>query len=159
MEDLVLTVCLSVLFILWFIKTIFSKKIEKYEKYLQYAIVKLIEKADETFDEMDKSGKHSFVAINVYKLIPSWAKTFISEAKIDNWIHQYVHQLRQKQKEVVDLTTKVVTGNDESSNVDSDKLKSLINESKKSTKISVEPLINIEDFKKSKIGIKFESLF
>ena len=58
----------------------------------------MIERADETFDEMDKSGKHSFVAKKVYKLIPSWAKAFISEVKIDNWIHQYVHQLRQKQK-------------------------------------------------------------
>lgn len=159
MEDLILGGCLGLAFILWVIKIIFSKKIEKYEKYIQYIITKLIEKADDEFDEMDKSGKHSYVAKEVYKLAPTWIKVFISEEKIDNWIHQYVHQLRQKQKEVVDLTTKVVVGNNESSNVDSDKLKSLINESKKSTKISVEPLINIEDFKKSKIGIKFESLF
>lgn len=159
MEDLILGGCLGLAFILWVIKIIFSKKIEKYEKYIQYIITKLIEKADDEFDEMDKSGKHSYVAKEVYKLAPTWIKVFISEEKIDNWIHQYVHQLRQKQKEVVDLTTKVVIGNNESSNVDSDKLKSLINESKKSTKISVEPLINIEDFKKSKIGIKFESLF
>lgn len=159
MEDLILGGCLGLAFILWVIKIIFSKKIEKYEKYIQYIITKLIEKADDEFDEMDKQGKHSYVAKEVYKLAPTWIKVFISEEKIDNWIHQYVHQLRQKQKEVVDLTTKVVIGNNESSNVDSDKLKSLINESKKSTKISVEPLINIEDFKKSKIGIKFESLF
>lgn len=159
MEDLILGGCLGLAFILWVIKIIFSKKIEKYEKYIQYIITKLIEKADDEFDEMDKSGKHSYVAKEVYKLAPTWIKVFISEEKIDNWIHQYVHQLRQKQKEVVDLTTKVVIGNDENSNVNSDKLKSLINESKKSTKISVEPLINIEDFKKSKIGIKFESLF
>ena len=159
MEDLILGGCLGLAFILWVIKIIFSKKIEKYEKYIQYIITKLIEKADDEFDEMDKSGKHSYVAKEVYKLAPTWIKVFISEEKIDNWIHQYVHQLRQKQKEVVDLTTKVVIGNNESSNVNSDKLKSLINESKKSTKISVEPLINIEDFKKSKIGIKFESLF
>ena len=159
MEDLVLTVCLSVLFILWFIKTIFSKKIEKYEKYLQYAIVKLIEKADETFDEMDKSGKHSFVAKKVYKLIPSWAKAFISEAKIDNWIHQYVHQLRQKQKEVAEIATKTIINNEEVIIADSYKVKNLINESKKATKISVEPLIDIDDFKKSKIGIKFEKMF
>lgn len=159
MEDLILGGCLGLAFILWVIKIIFSKKIEKYEKYIQYIITKLIEKADDEFDEMDKSGKHSYVAKEVYKLAPTWIKVFISEEKIDNWIHQYVHQLRQKQKEVVDLTTKVVIGNNESSNVDNDKLKSLINESKKSTKISVEPLINIEDFKKSKIGIKFESLF
>ena len=159
MEDLILGGCLGLAFILWVIKIIFSKKIEKYEKYIQYIITKLIEKADDEFDEMDKSGKHSYVAKEVYKLAPTWIKVFISEEKIDNWIHQYVHQLRQKQKEVVDLTTKVVIGNNESSNVDSDKLKSLINESKKYTKISVEPLINIEDFKKSKIGIKFESLF
>jgi len=159
MEDLILGGCLGLAFILWVIKIIFSKKIEKYEKYIQYIITKLIEKADDEFDEMDKSGKHSYVAKEVYKLAPTWIKAFISEEKIDNWIHQYVHQLRQKQKEVVDLTTKVVIGNDENSNVNNDKLKSLINESKKSTKISVEPLINIEDFKKSKIGIKFESLF
>ena len=159
MEDLILGGCLGLAFILWVIKIIFSKKIEKYEKYIQYIITKLIEKADDEFDEMDKQGKHSYVAKEVYKLAPTWIKVFISEEKIDNWIHQYVHQLRQKQKEVVDLTTKVVIGNDENSNVNSDKLKSLINESKKSTKISVEPLINIEDFKKSKIGIKFESLF
>ena len=159
MENLILGGCLGLAFILWVIKIIFSKKIEKYEKYIQYIIIKLIEKADDTFDEMDKEGKHSFVAKEVYKLAPTWIKVFISEEKIDNWIHQYVHQLRQKQKEVVDLATKVIIGNDENSNVDSDKLKSLINESKKSTKISVEPLINIEDFKKSKIGIKFESLF
>ena len=159
MEDLILGGCLGLAFILWIIKIIFSKKIEKYENYIQYIITKLIEKADDTFDEMDKEGKHSYVAKEVYKLAPTWIKVFISEEKIDNWIHQYVHQLRQKQKEVVDLTTKVVIGSDESSNVNSDKLKSLINESKKSTKISVEPLINIEDFKKSKIGIKFESLF
>ena len=159
MEDLILSVCLGGLFILWFIKTIFSKKIEKYEKYLQYAIVKLIEKADETFDEMDKSGKHSFVAKKVYKLIPSWAKAFISEVKIDNWIHQYVHQLRQKQKEVAELTTRVVIGSEEMIISDSYKLKNLINESKKVTKISVEPLIDIDDFKKSKIGIKFEKMF
>ena len=159
MEDLILGGCLGLAFILWVIKIIFSKKIEKYEKYIQYIITKLIEKADDEFDEMDKQGKHSYVAKEVYKLAPAWIKVFISEEKIDNWIHQYVHKLRQKQKEVVDLTTKVVIGNDENSNVNSDKLKSLINESKKSTKISVEPLINIEDFKKSKIGIKFESLF
>jgi len=159
MEDLVLTVCLSVLFILWFIKTIFSKKIEKYEKYLQYAIVKLIEKADETFDEMDKSGKHSFVAKKVYKLIPSWAKAFISEAKIDNWIHQYVHQLRQKQKEVEELTTRAVTTDEAILNIDNEKLKSIINEARKSTKITVEPVIDLEKFKKSKIGIKFEKMF
>ena len=77
---------------------------------------------------MDKSGKHSYVAKEVYKLAPTWIKVFISEEKIDNWIHQYVHQLRQKQKEVAELTTKVVIGNNESSNVDNDKLKSLIND-------------------------------
>ena len=159
MEDLILGGCLGLAFILWIIKIIFSKKIEKYENYIQYIITKLIEKADDEFDEMDKQGKHSYVAKEVYKLAPTWIKVFISEEKIDNWIHQYVHKLRQKQKEVVDLTTKVVIGNDGNSNINSDKLKSLINESKKSTKISVEPLINIEDFKKSKIGIKFESLF
>lgn len=158
MEDLVLSVCLSGLFILWLIKVIFSKKIEKYEKYLQYATIKMIERADETFDEMDKSGKHSFVAKKVYKLIPSCAKAFISEVKIDNWIHQYVHQLRQKQKEVAELTTRVIVGSEEMIVTDSYKLKNLINEARKSTKITVEPMIDLEKFKKSKIGIKFEKI-
>ena len=68
MEDLVLGGCLGLAFIWWVIKTIFSKKIEKYENYIQYVIAKLIEKADDEFDEMDKEGKHSYVAKEVYKL-------------------------------------------------------------------------------------------
>ena len=119
----------------------------------------MIERADDTFDSMDKSGKHSYVAKKVAKVMPTWLKGFISEEKIDSWIHEYVHQLRQKQKEVVELTTRAVATDEVILNMDNERLKSIINEARKITKITVEPMIDLEKFKKSKIGIKFESLF
>lgn len=159
MEDLLLGLCLSGIAVIWILEKFFAKKIAKYEVYLKYVMVKMIEKADETFDSMDKSGKHSYVAKKIAEVMPTWLKGFISEEKIDLWIHEYVHNLRQKQKEVVELTTRAVTTDEAILNMDNERLKSIINEAKKSTKITVEPMIDLEKFKKSKIGIKFEKLF
>jgi hypothetical protein len=159
MEDLILVVCLSGVVVIWILEKFLAKKIAKYEVYLKYVTVKMIEKADETFDSMDKSGKHSYVAKKIAKVMPTWLKGFISEEKIDSWIHEYVHSLRQKQKEVVELTTRAVTTDEAILNMDNERLISIINEAKKSAKITVEPMIDLEKFKKSKIGIKFEKMF
>ena len=159
MEDLLLGLCLSGVAIIWILEKFLANKIVKYEVYLKYVMAKMIEKADDTFDSMDKSGKHSYVAKKVAKVMPTWLKGFISEEKIDSWIHEYVHNLRQKQKEVVELTTRAVTADEVIvKNMDNERLKSIINEARKSTKITVEPMIDLEKFKKSKIGIKFEKI-
>ena len=146
-----------ILIILAIVEKVFEKKIGVYKQYIKYVIDKLVEKADEMYDKLEKQNKHSFVAEKIYKIIPKFIQPFFSESKIDRYIHDAVDKLREKEKLAQEMVVK--TAIKVNSEIENEELANVVSEVKKESKITIEPVIDLEKFKKSKIGIKFEKVF
>ena len=154
-EAVMYTVALALLAILWVVNKVFSKKLKEYEDYVKYIMDILVVKADEMY--VFNESKHSWVAEKIWSILPKFIKAFITPTKIDKWIHDRVHALREKQALSMEMTTKAITKTNPA--IDNEHLKSLAEEIRKETKITIEPNINLEKFKKSTIGIRFEKIF
>ena len=153
----ILTIVLAILFVLSILFYFFKSKLGKYEVYVKYVIEELAKKADDEFEKNKNSDKHSWVAEKIYSLIPIWAKVFITKSKIDEWIEDIVHLIRQKQRENTAIASQVSTMLN--SNITNDKLAQIADDVNKRNKVTLSTNINIADFKKSTIGINYNKTF
>ena len=153
--DILYAVVIGLLVVLELVYLLFNKKLKAYEGYIKYAIDFLVEKADEMYQY--NADKHSYVAEKIYAILPKFLKVLIKEEMIDEWIHLAVIKLRSKQALSLEMTYRAISKID--SNITNEDLKKIADDVRKETKISVEPTINLENFKKSTIGIKFSKIF
>ena len=152
-------VMLGLLVAIHLIRKFFKVKLEKYDKIIQIAVNELVLIMDKQFEQFTNGQKHSTVADNIYDNLPKYIKIFISKDFIDKKIISTVDKMKVEKAKVADTVAKTVIKLDTEDTKTSIDLGNIVEAVKKDTKISLTAEPDLKNLEKSRIGIKFKTLF